>query len=118
MLEATEKLFPLVKKEKIFFNDAGARMQKLEGEIGLRMFQWALSEEVPMLSVHDVYAVKEKDEVRTKEIMRKEWKEVINKEKREIRRFNLLRVDPPEILIDVLEFPFNIPLFTYTISVG
>jgi hypothetical protein len=81
MLEATEKLFPWVKKEKIFFNDAGARMQKLEGEIGLRMFQWALNEDVPMLSVHDAYAVKEKDEVRTKERMNKEWNEVLNKGK-------------------------------------
>ncbi len=57
-------------------------MQKLEGEIGLRMFKWALDEEVPMLSVHDAYAVKEKDEDRTKERMNKEWKEVINKEVR------------------------------------
>ena len=82
MLEATETLFPWVNKEKIFFNDAGARMQKLEGEIGLRMFKWALDEEVPMLSVHDAYVVKEKDEDRTKERMNKEWKEVIKKEVR------------------------------------
>jgi hypothetical protein len=81
MLEATEKLFPWVKKEKIFFNDAGARMQKLEGEIGLGMFKWALNEEVPMLSVHDAYAVKVKDEERTKERMDEEWIRVVNKEK-------------------------------------
>jgi hypothetical protein len=81
MLEATEKLFPWVNKEKIFFNDAGARMQKLEGEIGLRMFKWALNEEVPMLSVHDAFAVKEKDEGRTKERMNEEWLKVVNKEK-------------------------------------
>lgn len=81
MLEATEKLFPWVKKEKIFFNDAGARMQKLEGEIGLGMFQWAMNEEVPMLSVHDAYAVKEIDERRTKERMDKEWIKAINKGK-------------------------------------
>lgn len=81
MLEATEKLFPWVKKEKIFFNDVGARMQKLEGEIGLGMFQWAINEEVPMLSVHDAYAVKEKDEGRTKERMDKEWIKVINNNK-------------------------------------
>jgi len=78
MLEATEKLFPWVNKEKIFFNDVGARMQKLEGEIGLRMFKWALNEEVPMLSVHDAFAVKEKDEKRTKERMKEEWIKVIN----------------------------------------
>ena len=82
MLEATEKLFPWVKQEKIFFNDAGARMQKLEGEIGLGMFKWALNEEVPMLSVHDAYAVKKKDEGRTKERMDEEWIRVVNKEKR------------------------------------
>ena len=81
MLEATEMLFPWVKKEKIFFNDVGARMQKLEGEIGLGMFQWAINEEVPMLSVHDAYAVKEKDEGRTKERMDKEWIKVINNNK-------------------------------------
>lgn len=81
MLEATEKLFPWVKKEKIFFNDVGARMQKLEGEIGLRMFQWAINEEVPMLSVHDAYAVKEKDERITKERMDREWIKVVSKNK-------------------------------------
>lgn len=82
MLEATDKLFPWVNKEKIFFNDVGARMQKLEGEIGLGMLQWAMNEEVPMLSVHDAYAVKEKDEGRTKERMDKEWIKVINKSKK------------------------------------
>ena len=81
MLEATEKLFPWVKNEKIFFNDAGARMQKLEGEIGLGMFQWALNEKIPMLSVHDAYAVKEEDERRTLERMNEEWLKVVNKEK-------------------------------------
>jgi hypothetical protein len=73
MLEATNKLFPWVEKENIFFNDVGARMQKLEGEIGLRMIRWALNEEVPMLSVHDAFAVKAKDEGRTMERMKKEW---------------------------------------------
>lgn len=78
MVNATETLFPWIKKEKIFFNDVGARMQKLEGAIGLRMFQWALNEKIPMLSVHDAFAVKEEDEERTLERMNKEWKEVIN----------------------------------------
>lgn len=82
MLEATEKLFPWVKKEKIFFNDAGARMQKLEGEIGLRMFKWALNEKVPMLSVHDAFAVKGEDHEKTKETMAKEWNEVLKEEGR------------------------------------
>jgi len=77
MLNATETLFPWVKKEKIFFTDVGARMQKLEGAIGLRMFQWALNEKIPMLSVHDAFAVKEEDEGRTLERMNKEWKEVV-----------------------------------------
>lgn len=78
MLNATETLFPWVKKEKIFFNDVGARMQKLEGAIGLRMFQWALNEKIPMLSVHDAFTVKEDDKERTLERMNKEWKGVIN----------------------------------------
>lgn len=87
MLEAVDKLFPWTTKERIFFNDVGARMQKLEGEIGLRMFEWALKEEVPMLSVHDAFAVKKTDEGRTKEIMDKEWNKVLNINKERFKGF-------------------------------
>jgi hypothetical protein len=79
MLDATEKLFPWVNKEKIFFNDVGARMQKLEGEIGLRMIKWALEEEVPLLSVHDAFAVRKEDETKTRERMQEEWRKVVEK---------------------------------------
>jgi hypothetical protein len=37
------------------------------------MFQWALNEEVPMLSVHEAFAVKAKDEGITMERLGKEW---------------------------------------------
>jgi hypothetical protein len=79
LLASFEKEYPWVKLQKIFYNDTGARMQLLEGEIGLRMFQWALDKEIPILSVHDSYAVRERDQERTEEKMHDVWNEVIEK---------------------------------------
>jgi hypothetical protein len=48
---------PALDAKSIFYNDTGAKMQKLEGEIGLEMFKWAMDENIPILSVHDSFAV-------------------------------------------------------------
>lgn len=82
LLVTTDKLFPWVKQENVFFNDVGARMQKLEGEIGLGMLEWAIEEKKPLLMVHDSCAVREEDGKETKDRMQKEWEKVIGKEKR------------------------------------
>lgn len=83
LLSTTDKLFPWVTQESIFFNDVGAKMQKLEGEIGLGMLKWALSEKKPLLLVHDSCAVREEDGKVTKEKMQEEWKKVIENAKRQ-----------------------------------
>jgi len=57
----------------IFFHDFGTRLQYLEGRIALYMMDWAVAEDVPLLAVHDAYAVKESDEERTYEYMQHAW---------------------------------------------
>lgn len=50
------KLLPWLDTEKILLNNVGTRMQYLEGEIALKMFQWALDNQIPVLNIHDAYA--------------------------------------------------------------
>ena len=75
---ATESLYPWTRSQKFFFNDLGARMQKLEGDIALLMIEWALEQEIPLLPVHDSYAVRKQDEQRTREQMDVAWSVVVN----------------------------------------
>jgi hypothetical protein len=68
-LAALETEYPWTKKHKVFFNDRGARLQYLEGEIALKMMRWCFAEEVPMLCVHDAFAVESFNEEKTYEMM-------------------------------------------------
>ena len=65
----------------IFFHDFGTRLQYLEGRIALYMMDWAVTEDVPLLAVHDAYAVKESDEERTYEYMQHAWNMTIQEAK-------------------------------------
>lgn len=56
-LAALEKRYDWTKTHNVFFNDTGAKLQYLEGEIALKMMKWCVAEEVPMLCVHDAFAV-------------------------------------------------------------
>jgi hypothetical protein len=38
--------------------DVGARTQRIEGDIGIKMIEWAVNEQIPLLSVHDANAAK------------------------------------------------------------
>lgn len=51
------KVYPWLKTYNAFYNDTGAKMQTLEGEVSLKMMIWATVNEIPMLVVHDAYAV-------------------------------------------------------------
>ena len=53
ILSSIESNYPWVARHKLFFNDVGTRMQFLEGEIALKMMQWATEEQIPLLAVHD-----------------------------------------------------------------
>lgn len=51
------KVYPWLDTHNAFYNDTGAKMQTLEGEVSLKMMDWATENEIPMLVVHDAYAV-------------------------------------------------------------
>jgi hypothetical protein len=74
---ATESLYPWTRKERLFFNDVGAHMQKLEGDIALLMIEWALDQEIPLLAVHDSFAVRKQDEQATDQAKDAAWEKVI-----------------------------------------
>jgi len=65
----------------IFFHDVGTRLQYLEGEIALNMMEWAVNEEVPLLAVHDAYAVRDIDGQATYDHMHYIWNTVLNQAK-------------------------------------
>ena len=52
--------FPWLKDHNLLFHNKGVYMQWLEGEIAMRMFAYAVKEEIPMINVHDAYAVNER----------------------------------------------------------
>jgi len=63
--------------QNIFFHDVGTRLQYLEGEIALRMMDWAVDEQIPLLAVHDAYAVRDKDGDATYAQMKLNWDRVL-----------------------------------------
>ena len=74
---ATESLYPWIRQERLFFNDVGAHMQKLEGDIAILMIEWALIQEIPLLAVHDSFAVRKQDEQATDQAKDAAWEKVI-----------------------------------------
>jgi hypothetical protein len=77
LLNAFDQEYPWLDAKGIFYNDTGAKMQRLEGEIGLRMFEWALEKEIPILSIHDSFAVQAKYANETWDMMNEVWKQVV-----------------------------------------
>ena len=76
VLAAFCQQYPWLDAKNIFYNDTGAKMQKLEGEIGLEMFKWAMDENIPILSVHDSFAVQAKHAEVVWSKMTEFWSEV------------------------------------------
>jgi len=77
LLSAFYKEYPWLETKKVFYNDTGARMQMLEGEIGLKMCRWAIDTNTPIISVHDSYACKWDDKEQVWKAMQEFWKEVV-----------------------------------------
>ena len=73
--DALRKEYPWT--ERVFFKDVGAHLQYLEGEIALRMMAWAMVYEVPLLPVHDSFAVPKRHEAVTEHAMQMSWKVVM-----------------------------------------
>lgn len=77
LLAAFYTEYPWLGSQRVFYNDTGARMQLLEGEIGLKMFRWAIATNTPVISVHDSYACKKHHEQRVWDAMKNFWEEVV-----------------------------------------
>lgn len=82
LLHAFYREYSWLKSQQVFYNDTGARMQLLEGEIGLKMFRWAIETNTPVISVHDSYACKHYHEQRVWDAMKNFWNEVVNEKRR------------------------------------
>ena len=78
LLEATNDLYPWIESNKIFFNDRGSQLQKYEGDIALKMIEWSVNENIPLLPVHDSFAVRNIDEERTRIMMDISWNQVVS----------------------------------------
>lgn len=77
LLAAFTKEFPWVETKGIFYNDTGSRMQKLEGDIALKMIEWGMNEQMPIIAIHDSFAVQTKHEQKTWARMQQVWQEVV-----------------------------------------
>ncbi|MDC0404046.1 hypothetical protein OAM26_03280 [Porticoccaceae bacterium] len=69
ILSALESTYPWLAENNAFYNDTGSKLQYLEGEIALQMMAWATSMELPLLVVHDAFAVPEQYEAMVYEMM-------------------------------------------------
>ena len=54
-LNAIETVHPWFKQ--FMFNNQGIYLQWLEGEIAMKMFEFGVAKGIPMINVHDAYAV-------------------------------------------------------------
>jgi len=57
ILAETHRLHPWIQDNSVFFSGKGEYMQWLEGEIAIKMFAMAVKEGIPMVNIHDAYAV-------------------------------------------------------------
>ena len=57
ILEEIHRLHPWIQDNSVFFSGKGEYMQWLEGEIAIKMFALAVKEGIPMVNIHDAYAV-------------------------------------------------------------
>lgn len=63
----------------VFFRDYGTRLQYLEGEISIEMMHWATQHNIPLIPVHDAYAVRHQDHDITHKVMHEKWQQVMDK---------------------------------------
>ena len=78
-LNAIETAHPWFKQ--FMFKNQGVYLQWLEGEIAMKMFEFGVAKGIPMINVHDAYAITKSNEVVTKEAMDKYRYEVLEEYK-------------------------------------
>jgi hypothetical protein len=57
ILAETHRLHPWIEDNSVFFSGKGEYMQWLEGEMAIKMFAMVVEEGIPMVNIHDAYAV-------------------------------------------------------------
>lgn len=78
-LDAIETIHPWFKQ--FMFKNQGVYLQWLEGEIAMKMFEFGVAKGIPMINVHDAYAVSVNNKNITEEAMNKYRYEVLEEYK-------------------------------------
>jgi hypothetical protein len=78
-VDAIETVHPWFKQ--FMFKNQGVYLQWLEGEIAMKMFEFGVAKGIPMINVHDAYAVSASNEMITKKAMDKYRYEVLEEYK-------------------------------------
>ena len=78
-LNAIETVHPWFKQ--FMFKNQGNYLQWLEGEIAMKMFEFGVAKGIPMINVHDAYAVNKHNQNITQEAMNKYRYEVLEEYK-------------------------------------
>jgi hypothetical protein len=63
------RCIPFLKKYDLLCTGWGGKLQFIEGETALAMFEWATETNTPILNVHDSFACKQEDEERVSKAM-------------------------------------------------
>jgi len=58
------RCIPFLKEYDLLCTGWGGKLQFIEGETAIAMFEWATETNTPILNVHDAFACKEKDEMK------------------------------------------------------
>lgn len=67
-----------MKEHNLLATGWGGKLQFLEGETAIRMFEWAVDEEIPIINIHDAFACKQQDEQTVYEMMHKKREESLS----------------------------------------
>ena len=77
IISTATNTYPWLKEHNIMFNNKGVYQQWLEGEIAMKMFSAAVHYGIPIVNVHDAYAVNRKHFARVAPLMNQLREEVL-----------------------------------------
>ena len=77
ILSTATDTYPWLREHSIFLSNKGVYMQWLEGEIAMKMFSAAVHYGIPMVNVHDAYAVNQKHSAKVDALMNQYREEVL-----------------------------------------
>ena len=77
IINGTYTVLPWLEKHRLLFRGVGSKLQFVEGEIAIKMFRWAIDNQIPVINIHDAYAVSPSHEIVTFEAMHQFRNEVV-----------------------------------------